>query len=314
MADAGTYPLSIYSKRFSNVQNRYGANADGVHIGVTCQIRRNRPCAAAMQPFVKLLWQLVVLCRRCIYRFLSRCNVSNGNRITDIVKLVFSRMDRNIICTLCTAKAVGLNFMRRYDTNWDQVGYSGFCRCQNACNSMLNNWMIVLILLMFSYQTGKNEGRAPIDEAPKDRTYPLRHSFDDDDDDIDEGGEWILGRRRPLRSRSAGGRTPARRRGQRQKGRRTNGKGAVVARQGRGRRLMKRIIGLISQMPASRPPGALNGGWPEMQQNRKLNNYDRTDVQRCTTWRTSSRNQWLAVNDSYLQRLHNCACHLQQQQ
>jgi len=30
-------------------------NADGVHIGATWRVRLNRPCKAAMQPFVKLL-------------------------------------------------------------------------------------------------------------------------------------------------------------------------------------------------------------------------------------------------------------------
>jgi len=32
----------------------------GVHNGATWRIRLNRPCAAAMRPYVKLLWQLVV--------------------------------------------------------------------------------------------------------------------------------------------------------------------------------------------------------------------------------------------------------------
>jgi len=31
---------------------------DGVHTGTTWRIRRNRSCAAAMRPFVKLLWPL----------------------------------------------------------------------------------------------------------------------------------------------------------------------------------------------------------------------------------------------------------------
>jgi len=34
-----------------------------VHIGATWQIRLNRPCAAAMRPYVKLLWPLVIFCR-----------------------------------------------------------------------------------------------------------------------------------------------------------------------------------------------------------------------------------------------------------
>ena len=35
---------------------------DGVHIGTTRQIRLNRPRAAAMRPFVKLLWPLTLHC------------------------------------------------------------------------------------------------------------------------------------------------------------------------------------------------------------------------------------------------------------
>jgi len=51
---------SIYSKRLSRGQNRYSVDADwgvldGVHIGATWRIRLNRPCAAAMRPYVKLL-------------------------------------------------------------------------------------------------------------------------------------------------------------------------------------------------------------------------------------------------------------------
>jgi len=34
---------------------------DLVHIGVTWWIRLNRPCAAAMRPYVKLLWPLVII-------------------------------------------------------------------------------------------------------------------------------------------------------------------------------------------------------------------------------------------------------------
>jgi len=32
-----------------------------VHIGATWRIRLNRPCAAAMRPYVKLLWPLVII-------------------------------------------------------------------------------------------------------------------------------------------------------------------------------------------------------------------------------------------------------------
>jgi len=33
----------------------------GMHIGVTWRIRQNRPCAAAMRPYVNLLWPLVFI-------------------------------------------------------------------------------------------------------------------------------------------------------------------------------------------------------------------------------------------------------------
>jgi len=37
----------------------------GVHIGATWRIRLNCPCAAAMRPYVKLLWPLVAFCVSC---------------------------------------------------------------------------------------------------------------------------------------------------------------------------------------------------------------------------------------------------------
>jgi len=39
----------------------------GVQIGGTWRIRRNRPCAAAMRPYVKLLWPLVIYVRLCLW-------------------------------------------------------------------------------------------------------------------------------------------------------------------------------------------------------------------------------------------------------
>jgi len=48
---------SIYSKRLSNV--RCEADCRWVHAGATWRTRLNRPCAATMRPFVKLLWALV---------------------------------------------------------------------------------------------------------------------------------------------------------------------------------------------------------------------------------------------------------------
>ena len=53
-------PHSIYSKRLSKRQNRCGADVNGVHISATWRIRLNRSCAAAMRPYVILLWPLVL--------------------------------------------------------------------------------------------------------------------------------------------------------------------------------------------------------------------------------------------------------------
>jgi len=51
----------------SNVQNRYGANADGVHIGATWRIRLYRPCAAAMRLLSNYFMTTCFLCcSRCV--------------------------------------------------------------------------------------------------------------------------------------------------------------------------------------------------------------------------------------------------------
>jgi len=62
---------SIYSKWLDRGRHRYGGDADwdvldDVHIGATWWIRLNRPCVAAMRPYVKLLWPLVCLTSRCL--------------------------------------------------------------------------------------------------------------------------------------------------------------------------------------------------------------------------------------------------------
>jgi len=51
---------SVYSKKFSRRQHRYGSDADwgvldGVHIGATWRIRLNRPCVTVMWSYVRLL-------------------------------------------------------------------------------------------------------------------------------------------------------------------------------------------------------------------------------------------------------------------
>ena len=63
-AGPGHARRSTYSKWLSRGQHWHGADAhwyvlDGLHIGWTWRIQLNRPCAAAMQPYVKLSWPLV---------------------------------------------------------------------------------------------------------------------------------------------------------------------------------------------------------------------------------------------------------------
>jgi len=43
------------------VANIFWLSVYAMHIGATRRIRRNRPCAAAMRPYVKLLWPLVII-------------------------------------------------------------------------------------------------------------------------------------------------------------------------------------------------------------------------------------------------------------
>ena len=50
--------------------NRFWLSIYGVHIGATWRIWLNRWCAAAMQPYVKLLWPLVIV------HFNSQCRVT----------------------------------------------------------------------------------------------------------------------------------------------------------------------------------------------------------------------------------------------
>ena len=51
---------SIYSKLLSRAVPVLGGCRWGMHIGVTWRIRLNRPCAAAMRLYIKLLWPLVL--------------------------------------------------------------------------------------------------------------------------------------------------------------------------------------------------------------------------------------------------------------
>ena len=47
--------------------NHFWLSIYGVHIGATWRIRLNRRCAAAMRPYVKLLWPLVIISERRLY-------------------------------------------------------------------------------------------------------------------------------------------------------------------------------------------------------------------------------------------------------
>jgi len=60
---------------------------NGVHTGATWRIRQNRPCAAAMRPYARLLWPLVIsvnvaycdrpsilVCRYCLCRCVTLVN------------------------------------------------------------------------------------------------------------------------------------------------------------------------------------------------------------------------------------------------
>jgi len=61
-----------------------------VHIGVTWRIRLNRPSAAAMRPFVKLLWSLVSLLQQLhTVRYFVGCSVnifSSANNNAHIIR------------------------------------------------------------------------------------------------------------------------------------------------------------------------------------------------------------------------------------
>jgi len=65
----------------------------GVHIGATWRIRLDRPCVAAMRPYVKLLWPLVKDCH----------NVEFIWRYSDIVPQVITQLIASF--TIHTRKA-----------------------------------------------------------------------------------------------------------------------------------------------------------------------------------------------------------------
>jgi len=84
--------MSIFSKRLSRGQNRYGTDADwdvldGVHTVATWRIRLYRRCAAAMRPYVKLLWSLVI----ALLHGIEHCTLS-GCIKSDISYPVYKRI------------------------------------------------------------------------------------------------------------------------------------------------------------------------------------------------------------------------------
>ena len=60
-ADAGTHVRGRYTQSDSATYRTGTVRKPmGVHIGATWRIRLNRPCAAAMRPYVRLLWPLAI--------------------------------------------------------------------------------------------------------------------------------------------------------------------------------------------------------------------------------------------------------------
>jgi len=134
--------------------------------------------------------------------------------------------------------------------NWTNIGYrDSFLGCRVISYTKLTDRCVRYI------QREKNEAAVAHHDLLEDRSYPLRNTFDDDDEDIDEGGEWTLGRRRPRRSRSAGRRRSTERRRQRKRCRQKKGGKCVdgdddgVGRRRRGLRVLDKIVGMISQLP-----------------------------------------------------------------
>ena len=62
---------------------------DGAHIGATCQIRLNDPCAAAMRLYVKLLWPLV----KPRSQHINRTELTRTSRPSYVERLYIVRCD-----------------------------------------------------------------------------------------------------------------------------------------------------------------------------------------------------------------------------
>ena len=90
--------------------NRFWLSLYGVHIGATWRIQLNRPCAAAMRPYVKLLWPLVTF----------RVRRSRGE--------MYIGHDRLCLCVCqCQYIAAFPHYCTGPDVTWGMVGVSPGC-------------------------------------------------------------------------------------------------------------------------------------------------------------------------------------------
>jgi len=72
----------------------------GMHNGATWRIRLNRPCAAAMRPYVKLLWPPVSL------RFCTICEVQNADNVITY-KILSDDKVREVYATTTSSVSAG---------------------------------------------------------------------------------------------------------------------------------------------------------------------------------------------------------------
>jgi len=66
----------------------------GLHIGATWRMRLNRACAAAMRPYAKLLWQLVIPWGQYIICYISMKFATWGQHL-DVRQLLFGWFHQN---------------------------------------------------------------------------------------------------------------------------------------------------------------------------------------------------------------------------
>jgi len=67
--------------------NHLWLSSNGVHIGATWQIWLNRQCAAAMQPYVKLFWPLVIIKPHCSTSWMQPTATAATNAVASSVSL-----------------------------------------------------------------------------------------------------------------------------------------------------------------------------------------------------------------------------------